>query len=274
MTMDTNMFLLRALMCASTISLGALPISLVGEMTDIQMGTCISVAAGMMSGCAVVMAIESLLTSSWVAVLVGMLLGAAVIHMVQWLFSGREDLSFADLKGSSATGAVVIFVSMVLHSFGEGLSIGVSATQAGAEDDVMKGELNLVVLGALAIHNIPEGMAICMAYRSKGMSIARAAILAWLTNLPQPLSALASFGCMRGLGGSALAIPVGLGAASGAMLYVVCRELAPEALEKIPTRRGANVMLISGLLVLVFDAWGHFGSYGYGELASPLGGEL
>merc|ERR550539_1690988 len=117
-----------------------------------------------MTGCSMVLAIESLLASSCLAVGVGVVSGCFLIHMIHLVFAGREDLSFGDLKGSSAAGGLIIFFSMILHSLGEGLSIGVSATQT--EDDHNTG-LNAVVLLSLAIHNIPEGMAICMAYKSK-----------------------------------------------------------------------------------------------------------
>jgi len=127
--MNSLTFLMRALTCAGTIALGSLPIALVGDMNDVQMGTSISVAAGMMSGCSVVLAIESLLASSCIAVVAGIVFGVLLIHGVQWMLAGREDLTFGDLKGSSALGAIVIFLSMLLHSLGEGLSIGVSASE-------------------------------------------------------------------------------------------------------------------------------------------------
>merc|ERR1712019_225161 len=101
-------------------------------------------------------------------------------------------------------------------------------------------------------------MAICMAYRSKGMSMKRSAWYAFLSNLPQPLSALASFGCMKQFAATKLALPIGLGMASGAMCYVVFYELAPEALEKLPSKRVRLLMAISGFVVLILDAHQHF----------------
>mmetsp|Transcript_61936 Transcript_61936/g.110120 ORF Transcript_61936/g.110120 Transcript_61936/m.110120 type:complete len:276 (+) Transcript_61936:31-858(+) len=265
--MNSLTFLMRALTCAGTIALGSLPIALVGDMNDVQMGTSISVAAGMMSGCSVVLAIESLLASSCIAVVAGIVFGVLLIHGVQWMLAGREDLTFGDLKGSSALGAIVIFLSMLLHSLGEGLSIGVSASEP--ETSSHSTRLNTVVLVSLGIHNIPEGMAICMAYRSKGMSIRRAALCAFLSNLPQPVSALASFCCMRHLETLKFAVPVGLGMASGAMSCVVIKELAPEAFEKVPSKRALVVMLISALAILFFDAYHHFGNHEWSATILP-----
>jgi zinc transporter ZupT len=228
-------------------------------MDDSTMGTSISIAAGMMLGCSVVLAIESALASSCWALAIGICLGASMIKGIQWFFTGQEDLTFGDLKGRNAAAGLVIFFSMLLHSLGEGLSIGVSETAADVTDKHVG--LNIVVLFSIAIHNIPEGMAICMAYRSKGMSLADAAWYAFLSNLPQPLSALASFGFMRQFAATELAVPLGLGAASGAMLYVVWNELIPEALEKVSLMRGVPVMLTAGVVVLFLDAYSHFVSF-------------
>merc|ERR1712056_72238 len=102
-----------------------------------------------------------------------------------------------------------------------------------------------------------------------------AAWYAFLSNLPQPTSALASFGCMQ-FATNELAVPIGLGMASGAMSYVVFKELVPEALEKVSTKQGVPVMLISGLLVLMFDACNHFTGHGPAETMSSfnVGAEL
>jgi len=248
--------------------LGSLPIAFVGDMSDWQMGISISVASGMMTGCSVVLAIEALLASSCLAMVVGITLGGLLIQTVQWIFAEREGLTFGNLKGSSATSACVIFLSMILHSLGEGLSLGVSAAEIEQSE---KGHgLNSVVLLSLAIHNIPEGMATCMAYRSKDMPLKNAAWCAFLCNLPQPMSAMVSFGCMQQFVANKFALPMGLGVASGAMFYVVCKELVPEALDKVPSKRVVPVMIMSSLVVLMLDAYNHFGSHaGPAEIMPP-----
>mmetsp|Transcript_103466 Transcript_103466/g.163295 ORF Transcript_103466/g.163295 Transcript_103466/m.163295 type:complete len:292 (-) Transcript_103466:397-1272(-) len=266
--MDGLPFVLRALLCAGTSALGSLPISLVGKMTDMHMGACISVAAGMMLGCSVVLAIESLLASSCLALVCGFVAGVALIHSIEWLLEGRENLTFGDLKGSDAAGGLVIFCSLVLHSLGEGLSIGVSAMEVVSHE--VNSGLNSVVLISLAIHNIPEGMATCMCYMSKGMSIKRAAFFAFISNLPQPISALLSFCCVQQLQAMELAIPIGLGMASGAMCCVVFKELAPEALEKLSVKHAVPIMVLSGSFVIFFDMCMHLASSHDALLREPL----
>lgn len=256
--MSVASFCLRALGVAGTTALGSLPIAIIGDMKDTHMGMCISVAAGMMVGCSMVLAIESLIASSFIAVAVSVLCGCLMIHAIEWIIGGREDLTFGDLKGSNAAAGLVIFFSMLVHSIGEGLSIGVSAIHA--EVNEQNTGLNLVVLASLATHNIPEGMAICMAFRSKGMSIRRASWYAFMSNLPQPMSALPAYLLMQRFATcSELIVPLGLGLAAGAMFYVVFKELLPEALEKVSANRALPVMTASGILVLLLDAYSHFG---------------
>eukprot|EP00927_Polykrikos_kofoidii_P051992 TRINITY_DN45761_c0_g1_i1.p1 TRINITY_DN45761_c0_g1~~TRINITY_DN45761_c0_g1_i1.p1 ORF type:complete len:275 (-),score=31.75 TRINITY_DN45761_c0_g1_i1:303-1127(-) len=250
--MDYFTFTVRVLLVASTTALGSLPLATVKELSAAQMGVSLSVACGMMTGCGFVLALESLLSSSLFSLIGSMAVGAALVGFLEWLVSGRDDLEFGNLSGSNAATVMIIFLSMFIHAIGEGLSIGVSAIHS-------KEGLNLVVLLTLAVHNIPEGMALCMAFRGKGMSIGRSALYAFCSNLPQPLAALPSFWLMKRFALFARIVPLGLGVASGAMTYVVFRELLPEALERIPSRRAGAIVIASCLLVVGLDAFIHFG---------------
>jgi|EP00927_Polykrikos_kofoidii_P034218 zinc transporter ZupT len=253
--MDYPTFFLRALLVAATTALGSLPLAAVKTLTAVHMGASISIACGMMTGCACVLAFESVLSSNIILVSISVAAGAALIASIQWLFSGRDDLTFGDLTGSNAAAGLVIFFSMLVHSIGEGLSMGVSAIHSEEGSG-----LNLVVLCSLAIHNIPEGMAICMSFRSKGMSIKRSAWYAFLSNLPQPLSAVPTFWMMKRFASIGNVVPIGLGVSSGAMAYVVVQELVPEAMEKLPQKKAWPIIILSCALVVAVDVWSHFGS--------------
>jgi len=259
--MDSGMFVLRALLVAATSALGSVPIFFLGDTALRHIGPSISVAAGMMTGCSIVLCLESILASSWLPALCGVMIGVALIMVIEYIFKGREDLSFCDVKGASAAKVLVIFFSMLIHSVGEGLSIGISALHEENQS------LNLVVLFSLAIHNIPEGMAICMAFVAKGMSIGQGAMCAILSNLPQPLAALLAY---WGYSSNAAYVPLGLGMASGAMAYVVFQDLVPEACEKLTFCRVVAIMIPSCLCVMALDAFSHFGGL---DFVSGKGGE-
>eukprot|EP00483_Globobulimina_turgida_P013196 UN13220 len=132
---------------------------------------------------------------------------------------------------------------MGLHSLGEGISVGVSAT---AERE----SIGLLVIISLAIHNIPEGIAVSLLLMSQGMNVWTSSIFAVISNIPQPLIAIPSFIFLESFKSL---LPIGYGVASGSMTYIVCTELIPEAKHKISR---------SWLLSVFFAAFGVIAAIG------------
>ena len=108
---------------------------------------------------------------------------------------------------------------MTAHSFAEGVGVGVSFGGAG--------ELGVFITTAIAIHNIPEGLAICLVLIPRGTSVAKASLWSIFTSLPQPLMAVPAYVFVRMF---EPLLPIGLGFAAGAMIMVFT-ELIPDALK-------------------------------------------
>ena len=122
------------------------------------------------------------------------------------------------------------------------ISVGVSAT---AERE----HIGLLVVVSLAIHNIPEGIAVSLLLMSQGMSVWMSSLFAIVANIPQPLMAIPAF---LFLDAFSVWLPLGYGLASGAMTYIVFTELVPEAKDKISNSLLASTLLISlGLVVAI-----------------------
>lgn len=89
------------------------------------------------------------------------------------------DVSMLDIKGADATKVILVIGIMTLHSFGEGSGVGVSF--AGSKGFTQ----GLLVTLAIAVHNIPEGLAVSMVLASRGVSPQNAMLWSVITSLPQ-----------------------------------------------------------------------------------------
>jgi ZIP family zinc transporter len=137
---------------------------------------------------------------------------------------------------------VWLFVfAIILHNIPEGMAIGVSF----ANGDMNVG---LPLTTAIAIQDIPEGLAVALALRTTGLSAWRAILVAAASGLMEPLGALVGLGISSGL---AIAYPVSLGLAAGAMIFVVSHEVIPET-HRNGHQTPATVGLMGGFAVMMF----------------------
>lgn len=146
---------------------------------------------------------------------------------------------------------LVMMTAIALHNLPEGMVIG--ASYAATENLIANlfsgsGFIMAIVIG---LHNIPEGMAVSVPLISGGMKKWKAVALTALSGLPTVVGALLGFA----LGGiNEIMLVLSLGFASGAMLYVVFGELLPESIlmwkSKLPTFSLFVGLLVGFLLVL------------------------
>jgi ZIP family zinc transporter len=110
----------------------------------------------------------------------------------------------------------LVIAAIALHNVPEGLAVGVAAA-AGADHGMSLG---------IAIQNVPEGWIVASAMLALGAAPLRAALIALGTGLVEPVGGL--FGVLASSVAGA-ALPLALAAAAGAMLWVVSHELIPAA---------------------------------------------
>lgn len=139
----------------------------------------------------------------------------AIVLSSRWL-RRRDDWHFEALRGRQARSALIIVGVMTVHSFAEGIGVGVSF---GGSKSV-----GLATAAAIAVHNIPEGLAISLVLVPEGVTVGRAALWSIFSSAPQPVLAVPAFLFVEGFGA---ALPVGLGFAGGAMVWMVLTEVAP-----------------------------------------------
>ena len=132
-------------------------------------------------------------------------------------------------------------LAIALHNIPEGMAIGVSF----ANGDLSVG---LPLTTAISIQDIPEGLAVALALRTTGLSARASVLIAAASGLMEPIGALVGIGMSSGF---AIAYPVSLGLAAGAMIFVVSHEVIPET-HRNGHQTPATLGLMLGFAVMMF----------------------
>lgn len=234
----TWLVFLLALGTALATGLGALPFLFTKRLDGPTVAYTNAIAAGLMLGASFELLREGRTHGTWQTI-VGAAAGLLFIYLAERLL-GEKNLKFGKLRDASARKVLLMLVVMTAHSFSEGVAVGVSFG-GGVQ-------LGLGITIAIAVHNIPEGVAISATMRPNGTSLLACAGWSVFSSLPQPLMAVPAYlfvDTFRPL------LPYGLGFAAGAMVLVVFMELIPDAYESSSkTATGLLVSLSLGLMIL------------------------
>jgi zinc transporter ZupT len=220
--METNVItvLLAALLTAVVTGAGVLPFLFVEKFSRWWVGVFNALAGGLMLAASHRLILEGSTLNAG-RTLVGMLVGLGLILLANRAIGQQDDIDVGDLAGADARKAFLLLGVMTAHSFAEGVGVGVSF---GGEK-----QLGFYITAAIAVHNIPEGLAISLVMIPRGTPLWKASGWSMFTSLPQPLMAVPAFLFVLAFKPF---LPVGLGLAAGAMIWMVFAELIPEALEE------------------------------------------
>src|SRR6056297_2325657 len=241
--METSLWIVvaAALVTAIRTGAGALPFLFVRKLGERTVGWSNAAAAGLMLAASHSLIAEGV-SLDITLTLVGVLVGLGAIVTADRLLAGTGDVEVADLQCAGAAKALLIRGIMTAHSFAEGVGVGVSF--AGSEG------LGAYITTAIAFHNVPEGLAIALVLVPRGSPVWKAGLWAIFTSLPQPLMAAPAYlfvETFRPL------LPVGLGLAAGAMIWMVFSELFPEALERVSSGSAATVVTLAFAAMMAFQ---------------------
>jgi ZIP family zinc transporter len=177
-------------------------------------------------------------------VVLGMALGVLLMLGLDAFTPHEHDKTGPCGPGHERCGRVWLFVfAIALHNLPEGMAIGVSFAQG----DMTVG---LPLTTAIALQDIPEGFAVALAMRAAGFSAPLAVLVAAGSGALEPVGALLGVGLASGL---AVAYPIGLGLAAGAMIFVVSHEVIPET-HRNGHQTPATLGLMAGFaLMMVLD---------------------
>ena len=172
---------------------------------------------------------EGMSVPSWVPAVVGFLTGAFFLRLIDrilpHLHRGMKTNQAEGIK-TSWQRTTLLVLAITLHNIPEGLAVGVAfgAAAVGLESATLAGAVALAI--GIGIQNFPEGTAVSMPLRREKFSRMRSFWYGQLSGIVEP---------MAGVFGAALVImarpilPYALAFAAGAMIFVVIEELVPES---------------------------------------------
>lgn len=226
---------------------GALPFLFVESFEDKWLGIGNAVAAGLMLGASIGLVFEGYTLEGVdypiLKMVSGIVVGGILVFFSHRFLNNREDdYSIGNIQGANAIKMLMIVGIMTVHSFAEGIGVGVSFGDSPT--------FGAFISIAIAVHNIPEGLAISLILIPRGTSVRKAAWWSIFSSLPQPLMAVPAFLFVLTFKEF---LPVGLGIAAGAMFWMVFKELIPEAKEEISNRSVYLIAIVTAIAMMIFQ---------------------
>lgn len=230
-----------ALITALATGLGAIPLAFAHRVNRRWLAVGSALAAGLMLAASHGLVTEGSSIGSW-RVLLGMASGLVLIVLADRWLDRHHTPEVSDLQGADAKKALMIVGVMTIHSFAEGIGVGVS--YGGGE------ELGVFITTAIAVHNIPEGLAIALVLVPRGVPVWQAAWWAVFSSLPQPLMAIPAYLFVAAFDPF---LPIGLGLAAGAMIWMVFAEMLPDALDRLSGRAVGVTVVVAFMSMFAFQ---------------------
>ena len=229
----------------SATALGAIPILFIKSLPTKLEDSMLGFAAGMMLAASafslIIPGIEAgnaIFDNKFLAaglVVVGIGLGVFLMLGLDQFTPHEHHQTGPCGAGYERCGKVMLFVmAIALHNLPEGMAMGVSMSAGDLS-------VGIPLSMAIAIQDIPEGLAVAMSLRSAGIKPKLALLIAIASGLLEPIGALLGVSIASGM---EWAYPVGLGLSAGAMLFVVSHEVIPET-----HRNGHQTTATIGLMI-------------------------
>jgi ZIP family zinc transporter len=145
--------------------------------------------------------------------------------------------------------STLLVFSLTLHNIPEGLAVGI-AFGAGVNGDVGVAAGAATLALGIAIQNIPEGTAVSMPLRGDGVSRTKSFFLGWMSAIVEPMAALVgvlAISFMEPL------LPYALSLAAGAMIFVVVEEVIPSTQKNGHSDIAVFSLMFGFVLMMILD---------------------
>lgn len=179
----------------------------------------------------------------------GFLCGGIFILLID-LFIARLDRKKENIEKKSMKNKLLLIIAITLHNIPEGMAIGVAFGAAALNlGGSSLQEAWLLAIG-IGLQNFPEGIAVSLPLRTEGMSRRKSFFYGQLSGLVEPLSALIGASLVLLIRGI---LPFILCFAAGAMIYVVAEELIPSAKLNSKEKMGTLGVIFGFIVMMILD---------------------
>jgi zinc transporter, ZIP family len=228
--------------------IGGLALALFGRRrTPVMLDALLGFTAGVMLAATVFSLLVPALERGGIGeVVIGFSAGAGALALIDLVIPHvhagfrERDRPPAEAVLPAERRAALLLSALTIHNVPEGMAVGVAFAVGGPE-------LGVPIALAIGVQNVPEGFVAAAPLLDAGISRPRAATIAGLTGAVEPPAALLAFAAVELAGG---ALAGSLAFAGGAMLYVIVDELIPECHAR-GNERIATAGLIVGFVVMM-----------------------
>ncbi len=238
-------------------ALGAAGVFLSKEISKKTLNVMLGFAAGVMIAASFFSLLLPAIESSeggnlpaWFPATVGFLLGGGFLWALdKYLPHLHINASQAEGTKSGLSRSMLLVLAITLHNIPEGLAVGVAFGAAGVHNDPTFIAAAFTIALGMGIQNFPEGLAVSAPLRAEGLSRRRSFFWGQFSGLVEPLGAV--------IGAAAVyfiqpLLPYALAFAAGAMIFVVSEELIPEA-EADGSDMPTLALMVGFALMMVLD---------------------
>lgn len=165
----------------------------------------------------------------WVPAVVGFLVGGAFLYFIDKLLPHLhlgEPVSEAEGLSTTWERSVLLVLAITLHNIPEGLAVGVAFGAVTADIEAASLASAVTLALGIGLQNFPEGVAVAMPLRREGMQPRKAFVYGQASGMVEPIAGIigaAAVLAIRPL------LPYALAFAAGAMIFVVAEEVIPES---------------------------------------------
>lgn len=188
---------------------------------------------------------------AFLPVLIGLLVGFIFLMILDKLIPHMHTNS-EETEGirCSLPRSIMTSIAVALHNLPEGMAVGIVLASSQAGNSVVSISMAIALAIGIAIQNFPEGAIVSVSLNSTGTNKHKSFLLGVLSGIVEPIGALLTFLLVNLITPT---LPYLLSFAAGAMLYVVVEELIPEMSNGKHSHIGTICFIVGFSMMMVLD---------------------